>query len=83
MSPRLPDYAWSFDADGKLFRLASEALRIGLAHLFDLTGPRFWSVSMRSRAGSAQSACWVGWAGVGWTGSGRVWLVTLICFPLW
>jgi superfamily II DNA or RNA helicase len=27
--------AWSFDADGNLFRLASEALRIRLAHLFD------------------------------------------------
>src|SRR5581483_2922073 len=27
--------AWSFDADGKLFRLASEALRIRLAYLFD------------------------------------------------
>jgi hypothetical protein len=27
--------AWSFDADGKLFRLVSEALRIQLAHLFD------------------------------------------------
>lgn len=27
--------AWSFDADGRLFRLASEALRIQLAHLFD------------------------------------------------
>ncbi|MEZ5098671.1 MAG: helicase-related protein [Thermoleophilia bacterium] len=27
--------AWSFDADGHLFRLASEALRIRLAHLFD------------------------------------------------
>src|SRR3954453_9008208 len=27
--------AWSFDADGQLFRLASEALRIRLAHLFD------------------------------------------------
>ena len=27
--------AWSFDADGGLFRLASEALRIRLAHLFD------------------------------------------------
>jgi SNF2 family DNA or RNA helicase len=27
--------AWSFDADGTLFRLASEALRIRLAHLFD------------------------------------------------
>src|SRR3954453_4660880 len=27
--------AWSFDADGDLFRLASEALRIRLAHLFD------------------------------------------------
>lgn len=26
---------WSFDADGELFRLASEALRIRLAHLFD------------------------------------------------
>src|SRR5579864_3919928 len=26
---------WSFDADGGLFRLASEALRIRLAHLFD------------------------------------------------
>jgi SNF2 family DNA or RNA helicase/predicted nucleotidyltransferase len=26
---------WSFDADGKLFRLVSEALRIRLAHLFD------------------------------------------------
>jgi SNF2 family DNA or RNA helicase len=26
---------WSFDADGQLFRLASEALRIRLAHLFD------------------------------------------------
>lgn len=27
--------SWSFDADGMLFRLASEALRIRLAHLFD------------------------------------------------
>ncbi len=27
--------AWSFDGDGKLFRLVSEALRIRLAHLFD------------------------------------------------
>src|SRR5437763_3857417 len=27
--------SWSFDGDGKLFRLASEALRINLAHLFD------------------------------------------------
>lgn len=27
--------AWSFDADGQLFRLVSEALRIRLAHLFD------------------------------------------------
>jgi SNF2 family DNA or RNA helicase len=27
--------AWSFDADGRLFRLVSEALRIRLAHLFD------------------------------------------------
>ncbi len=27
--------AWSFDADGRLFRLASEALRIRLAYLFD------------------------------------------------
>lgn len=26
---------WSFEADGSLFRLASEAHRIGLAHLFD------------------------------------------------
>lgn len=26
---------WTFDADGRLFRLASEALRIRLAHLFD------------------------------------------------
>ena len=26
---------WSFDADGALFRLASEAHRIQLAHLFD------------------------------------------------
>jgi SNF2 family DNA or RNA helicase len=30
-----PGRAWSFDGDGKLFRLASEALRIHLAHLFD------------------------------------------------
>ncbi|MCL4290752.1 MAG: DEAD/DEAH box helicase [Thermoleophilia bacterium] len=30
-----PGRAWSFDADGQLFRLASEALRIRLAHLFD------------------------------------------------
>ena len=28
---------WSFDGDGGLFRLASEALRIHLAHLFDPT----------------------------------------------
>ena len=28
---------WSFDADGELFRLVSEALRIHLAHLFDPT----------------------------------------------
>ena len=27
--------AWSFDADGQLFRLVSEARRISLAHLFD------------------------------------------------
>jgi superfamily II DNA or RNA helicase len=27
--------AWAFDADGKLFRLVSEALRIRLAYLFD------------------------------------------------
>ena len=26
---------WSFDGDGALFRLVSEAQRIGLAHLFD------------------------------------------------
>src|SRR5882672_6665458 len=26
---------WSFDGDGKLFRLVSEAHRINLAHLFD------------------------------------------------
>ena len=26
---------WSFDGDGQLFRLVSEALRIRLAHLFD------------------------------------------------
>jgi superfamily II DNA or RNA helicase len=30
-----PGYAWAFDADGKLFRLVSEALRIRLAYLFD------------------------------------------------
>ncbi len=30
-----PGRAWAFDADGKLFRLASEALRIRLAYLFD------------------------------------------------
>ncbi len=29
------DRRWTFDADGDLFRLASEARRIGLAHLFD------------------------------------------------
>jgi len=28
-------YSWRFDADGALFRLVSEALRIQLAHLFD------------------------------------------------
>ena len=28
---------WSFDGDGELFRLVSEALRIDLAHLFDST----------------------------------------------
>ena len=28
-------YPWRFDADGALFRLVSEALRIDLAHLFD------------------------------------------------
>lgn len=26
---------WSFDGDGRLFRLVSEAHRIDLAHLFD------------------------------------------------
>src|SRR3954452_6760166 len=30
-----PGRAWSFDGDGRLFRLTSEALRIRLAHLFD------------------------------------------------
>ena len=29
------DERWTFDADGDLFRLASEARRIQLAHLFD------------------------------------------------
>jgi len=28
-------YSWRFDADGALFRLVSEALRIHLAHIFD------------------------------------------------
>lgn len=28
-------YSWRFDADGALFRLVSEALRIKFAHLFD------------------------------------------------
>ena len=28
---------WSFDGDGELFRLVSEAMRIHLAHLFDPT----------------------------------------------
>jgi SNF2 family DNA or RNA helicase len=28
-------WPWSFDGDGDLFRLVSEALRIHLAHLFD------------------------------------------------
>ncbi|MBF2759541.1 MAG: DEAD/DEAH box helicase family protein [Ectothiorhodospiraceae bacterium AqS1] len=30
-----PDRSWSFDEDGALFRLVSEAKRISLAHLFD------------------------------------------------
>lgn len=30
-----PTRSWSFDADGELFKLASEARRIQLAHLFD------------------------------------------------
>lgn len=30
-----PGTAWAFDADGKLFKLASEAMRIRLAYLFD------------------------------------------------
>jgi hypothetical protein len=30
-----PARTWSFDGDGRVFRLASEALRIRLAHLFD------------------------------------------------
>jgi hypothetical protein len=30
---------YSFDGDGKLFRLVSEAHRIRLAHLFSLVGP--------------------------------------------
>jgi superfamily II DNA or RNA helicase len=30
-----PGRVWAFDADGKLFRLVSEALRIRLAYLFD------------------------------------------------
>ena len=33
--PDAPPRPWSFDGDGELFRLASEALRIRLAHLFD------------------------------------------------
>ncbi|MEG4031545.1 MULTISPECIES: helicase-related protein [unclassified Microcoleus] len=32
---RQQKYAWRFDADGALFRLVSEALRIDFAHLFD------------------------------------------------
>jgi hypothetical protein len=32
-----PGRAWSFGGDGYLFRLASEAQRIRLAYLFDLT----------------------------------------------
>lgn len=30
-----PDKRWNFDVDGELFRLAAEAYRIHLAHLFD------------------------------------------------
>lgn len=52
--------AWSFDADGRLFRLAAEARRICLAHLFDpyvaLTSsqvdplPTRWGATTRSRS---------------------------------
>ena len=35
LSIRGNDLPWSFDADAELFRLASEAYRIKLAHLFD------------------------------------------------
>ena len=35
LSTEEPGRVWAFDADGRLFRLASEALRIRLAYLFD------------------------------------------------
>ena len=50
---------WSFDGDGALFRLVSEAQRIRLAHLFDpvlqYTPP--WSTRYRTRSPPCTSPC--------------------------
>ena len=50
---------WSFDGDGSLFRLVSEAHRIRLAHLFDPCWPstRRWSTRCRTRSRPFTARC--------------------------
>lgn len=47
---------WSFDGDGALFRLVSEANRIHLAHLFDQVLAVYRSLVDPHRTGSPQFA---------------------------
>ena len=52
---------WSFDGDGKLFRLVAEALRILLAHLFDpvlaVPTPRWWNPCHTRSRPSTRRCC--------------------------
>jgi hypothetical protein len=47
---------WSFDGDGALFRLVSEAHRIRLAHHFDPVFPTCRAVAPKVRSGSTGHA---------------------------
>ena len=49
---------WSFDADGALFRLASEARRMKHAHLSDCSRRSTHRTSSRSRTRSTPSTTW-------------------------
>ena len=53
-----PARRFTFDGDGHLFRLASEALRIRLAHLFD---PQRRGERVADRAAPASAHCGLMW----------------------